>query len=72
MRKATILAAEASFYFVICNGVSIYVINALNDPEECLTSVGSVIEDAKVATRVVKWKFLHVRRQANEGAYWMA
>ena len=43
MRKATILAAETSFYFVIFKGVSIYVINALNDQEECLTSVGMEI-----------------------------
>ena len=43
MRKATILAAETSFYFVIFKGVSIYVINALNDQEECLSSVGMEI-----------------------------
>ena len=73
MRRATILAIEISFYFVIFEGVSIYVMNPLNDQEEWLASVGFVSEDAKVAAKGVgQWESLNVRRQANEVAHWTA
>jgi ribonuclease HI len=70
---AVIYAKERNFSGVLFEGDAQVIVNAMNSLQPCDSSYGHFIEDARRELRVLgQSRFIHVKREANVAAHYLA